>query len=64
MNENIVTINTIELASINDIVHATTTITYEGVAQNQKRPIVICGRCGAEEQYISLNQTICPNCNE
>ena len=64
MNENIVTINNIELTSINDIVHRTITATYEGASKSEKHPIVICGRCGAEEQYVSFNQTICPNCNE
>jgi hypothetical protein len=32
--------------------------------ENTGKPIIICGLCGAKEQYISHNKTECPNCDE
>ncbi len=29
-----------------------------------RKPVIICGLCGAKEQYISQNKTECPNCDE
>lgn len=32
--------------------------------QNTHRRIVICGSCGAIEEYIDNHKTECPNCDE
>lgn len=64
MNETIISLNNTQLTNINDIVRRVATAIYDGAAQNDKHPIVICGRCGTEEQYIGSLQTICPNCHE
>lgn len=64
MNETIISLNNTELTNINDIVHRMTASTLDNATKSEKHTIVICGRCGAEENYISLHQTICPNCHE
>ena len=64
MNETITPFNNSELTNINDIVRRVATAIYDGAVKNDKHPIVICGRCGIEEQYIGPLQTICPNCHE
>lgn len=30
----------------------------------ETKPVVYCGLCGAEEQYVTHGKTECPNCDE
>lgn len=64
MNETINSITNTEFTNINDTVRRVAAAIYDGAAQSDKHPIVFCGRCGVEEQYIGPLQTICPNCHE
>lgn len=32
--------------------------------EKERKQVVICGFCGAQETVIGLNKTECPNCDE
>ena len=58
-------INTIESTPVTDNQQNNYTYTeQQQTAVTNKAPVVLCGWCGAVEQYIGNHKTICPNCGE
>ena len=53
--------NTIYIASAEPSTYNSTTATEQPSA---KKPKIICGACGAEEEEVEGNKTECPNCDE
>ena len=64
MTEAILTTNSIEPTQTTNISNEAYTYNEQNQQTNSRTPVVICGWCGAVEQYISSHKTICPNCDE